>query len=233
MISYNMDENNTLKIFTAYQKYMEDFEGDRERIKSSVREIEIPLRHLSSVLLGVHKNADPQSIKKTCEEVNKLLQQFIECEVRNLSCLVPLGQYFRFHDLFRHSIQRIVFVVALLHYFENETLINREETAKLLNLDLSWEDGFYLNLDDYLLGILQLTNELSRLCVNLVIAGDYERPLRIARFISELDAAFRLLNLKNDSLRKKFDGLKYDLKKCEEVVYDLSIRGLKTLASKK
>ena len=37
---------------------------------------------------------------------------------------------------------------------------------------------------------------------------------------------FRLLNLKNDNLRKKFDGIKYDLKKVEEVVYDLSIRGL-------
>ena len=46
-------------------------------------------------------------------------------------------------------------------------------------------------------------------------------------FVAELDAGFRLLNLKNDSLRKKFDGLKYDLKKIEEVVYDLSIRGLK------
>ena len=37
---------------------------------------------------------------------------------------------------------------------------------------------------------------------------------------------YRLLNLKNDTLRKKFDGIKYDLKKVEEVVYDLSIRGL-------
>ena len=32
--------------------------------------------------------------------------------------------------------------------------------------------------------------------------------------------------MKNDNLRKKFDSIKYDLKKVEEVVYDLSIRGL-------
>ena len=30
--------------------------------------------------------------------------------------------------------------------------------------------------------------------------------------------------------RKKFDAIKYDLKKVEEVVYDLSIRGLSTQA---
>lgn len=62
--------------------------------------------------------------------------------------------------------------------------------------------------------------------MNSVTAGDYSRPLRISTFINELDSGFRLLNLKNDSLRKRYDGLKYDVKKIEEVVYDLSIRGL-------
>lgn len=57
-------------------------------------------------------------------------------------------------------------------------------------------------------------------------AGDYQSPLAIAKFIGDLDAGFRLLNLKNDNLRKRFDGLKYDLKKCEEVVYDITLRGL-------
>ena len=67
----------------------------------------------------------------------------------------------------------------------------------------------------------------SRFAVNSVTSADYGRPFKIAAFVAELDAGFRLLNLKNDSLRKKFDGLKYDLKKIEEVVYDLTIRGLK------
>lgn len=49
-------------------------------------------------------------------------------------------------------------------------------------------------------------------------AGDYSRPLHISTFINELDSGFRLLNLKNDSLRKRYDGLKYDVKKVEEVV---------------
>lgn len=66
----------------------------------------------------------------------------------------------------------------------------------------------------------------SRLAVNSVTAGDYNRPIRISNFINDLDSGFRLLNLKNDPLRKRYDGLKYDVKKIEEVVYDLSIRGL-------
>jgi len=62
--------------------------------------------------------------------------------------------------------------------------------------------------------------------VNAVTAGDYCRPVRIANFIANLDSGFRVLNLKNDQLRKRYDALKYDLKKVEEVVYDLTVRGL-------
>lgn len=35
-----------------------------------------------------------------------------------------------------------------------------------------------------------------------------------------------LVSLQNDGLRKRVDSLKYDAKKIESVVYDLSIRGL-------
>jgi len=50
--------------------------------------------------------------------------------------------------------------------------------------------------------------------------------------MNDINSGFRLLNLKNDMLRKKFDSLKYDMKKVEEVVYDLSIRGLTKNSSK-
>lgn len=55
--------------------------------------------------------------------------------------------------------------------------------------------------------------------------------MQISRFVAQLNAGFRLLNLKNDSLRKRFDALKYDVKKIEEIVYDLSIRGLSQSAA--
>ena len=75
-------------------------------------------------------------------------------------------------------------------------------------------------------GVIQLSNELSRFTVNCVTNGDLERPMKIQVFLQEVLEGFRLLNLKNDNLRKKFDSIKYDMKKVEEVVYDLSIRGL-------
>jgi hypothetical protein len=81
-------------------------------------------------------------------------------------------------------------------------------------------------LPAYAHGALMCLRCQARLAVNSVIAEDYARPLAIARFVGELHAGFQLLNLKNDALRKRFDGIKYDVKKIEEVVYDVSIRGL-------
>jgi hypothetical protein len=43
-------------------------------------------------------------------------------------------------------------------------------------------------------------------------------PLQISAFVSDLYNGFRLLNLKNDNLRKRYDGIKYDMKKIEEVL---------------
>ena len=77
------------------------------------------------------------------------------------------------------------------------------------------------------MGLLQLASELSRFAINSVTLGDYDRPLHISRFVADMNAGFRLLNLKNDGLRKRFDALKYDVKKIEEIVYDISIRGLR------
>lgn len=50
--------------------------------------------------------------------------------------------------------------------------------------------------------------------------------VRISAFVKDLHAGFQLLNLKNDILRKRVDGVKYAVKKVEDVVYDLSLRGL-------
>lgn len=56
--------------------------------------------------------------------------------------------------------------------------------------------------------------------------GDYARPLQVAQFIKDVHAGFQILNLKNDALRKRSDGIKYRVKDVEDVVYDLSLRGL-------
>ena len=39
--------------------------------------------------------------------------------------------------------------------------------------------------------------------------GDFARPLQISKFVKDVHAGFQLLNLKNDVLRRRSDGMKY------------------------
>lgn len=215
-------------LFASFQEYLSSDQEIREEIRTVTRELEQSAREILAVLQAVHQTPNPEVVKRICDKSRHMFST-VKSQYKNLMEKIPVGQYYRFCDHWRFVSQRFAFLGAFILYLESERLITRQELAEMLGVqvDRSTSDGFHIDLDDFLTGLLLLANELSRFAVNSVTAADYGRPFRIAAFVAELDAGFRLLNLKNDSLRKKFDGLKYDLKKIEEVVYDLTIRGLK------
>ncbi|KAK6970393.1 translin [Biomphalaria glabrata] len=213
------------EILSHFQEYLNAEHDLREEIRIVVRDLEQTVREIQTSLQPIHQPAQTANYLSFCENALSMFHKIQE-HYKQLSSKIPLNQYYRFNDHWRFVTQRVVYMCALIIYLKEERLVSREEVADMIGVQVNREDGFHIDLDDYLMGILNLTNELSRLAMNAVTAGDYSRPLRISQFIGELDAGFRLLNLKNDALRKKFDGLKYDVKKCEEVVYDLTIRGL-------
>ena len=93
-------------------------------------------------------------------------------------------------------------------------------------VNLKDQDSFHITIEEYLQSLITLIEELARLAINSVTLGDYERPLQISQFVKDLHAGFQILNLKNDLLRRRSDSIKYNVKKIEDIVYDLSLRNL-------
>jgi len=87
-------------------------------------------------------------------------------------------------------------------------------------------DVFHITIEEYLTALTMLCDELSRLATNSVTLKDFDQAVQIQSFVKELFGGFLLLNLKNDPLRKRVDGVKYAVKKTEEIVYDLTVRKL-------
>uniref|UniRef100_UPI00358EF301 translin n=1 Tax=Myxine glutinosa TaxID=7769 RepID=UPI00358EF301 len=214
----------TEMFMTIYRNLAEE-QDVREEIRKAVQLLEQTAREILTLMQSVHQCSGLQDTPALCQLARQHFAT-IRNQFADLQTKFPAEHYYRFHDHWRFAMQRLSFLAALLVYLDNETLISREQAAEILGVKVQQEKGFHLDLDDYLSGLLVLANELVRLAVNSVTAGDYNRPLRIAAFVNELDSGFRLLNLKNDALRKRYDGLKYDVKKVEEVVYDVTIRGL-------
>ncbi|XP_075167503.1 translin [Haematobia irritans] len=213
-----------LSIFENYQKYIDNEQEIREKIRVVVREIEQLAKEATIQLQVIH--CDLTKIDYACCNARKQISSCSE-SYKKLAEIIPVGQYYRYSDHWTFITQRLVFLIAMVVYLEAGFLVTRETVAELLGLKTNQADGFHLDIEDYLMGILQMASELSRFATNSVTMGDYDRPLNISRFMADLNSGYRLLNLKNDGLRKRFDALKYDVKKIEEVVYDISIRGLR------
>lgn len=123
--------------------------------------------------------------------------------------------------------------VCFAYFLGTGALLSKEDTASVLGMDALASHRMSLATDEYLHGLISMVNELPRLALNAVTAGDFGAPVGIAAFVKQLHAAFQVLNLKNDILRKRFDGLKvgalltqYDVKRVEEILYDIRLRGL-------
>jgi len=228
-------------VVAAFQDWMSELETESElkdTIRTRVRDLEAAGRELAAILQKIHHASGFSDLQTVARQSDEFFQSKIRGLFNLLSEAVPKGQYYRYHNMFNYTIQRMVYQAALTHYLKTETMLSFDGAAEALGIHCPSDTGatksdvFHLDLEDYLAGLIQMSNELSRFAVNSVTHGDYDRPQRIAQFMNDINSGFRLLNLKNDMLRKKFDSLKYDMKKVEEVVYDLSIRGLTKNSSK-
>ncbi|KAL0859096.1 hypothetical protein ABMA27_010939 [Loxostege sticticalis] len=220
-----MCENELINdIFTKFQQSLDSDQETREVIRTICKEIDQISREAVTYLQIIHHKEE--GISQACLKTRGLFEKARQGYLR-LKEAVPPTDYFKYHEHWRWVTQRYSFLIALVIWLEVGILASHETVAEILGISpIEEKEGFHLDIEDYLIGLLLLCSELSRLAVNAVTRGDYNKPLQISRFVMELNAGFRLLNLKNDHLRKRFDALKYDVKKIEEVVYDLSIRQL-------
>ncbi|XP_004304447.1 PREDICTED: translin isoform X2 [Fragaria vesca subsp. vesca] len=209
------------KQFEDFRAQLEESGTLRDRIRAVVMEIESTTRLIHSGLLLVHQSrSTPEVLEKPKTQISVLKELY-----NRLAEIVreSPGRYYRYHGDWKSETQTVVSLLAFMHWLETGTLLLHTEAEETLGLNGS---EFGLDVEDYLVGICFMSNELPRYVVNQVTAGDYDCPRKVMKFLTDLHASFRLLNLRNDFLRKKFDGMKYDLRRVEEVYYDVKIRGL-------
>ncbi|KAL2266255.1 hypothetical protein VTJ83DRAFT_5607 [Remersonia thermophila] len=165
-------------------------------------------------------------IKKETESIGKL------------SAFASQYPYYKYNYKWTRMVQDAISTVVLCAWLgglsteskpgELGRLLTLEQVGEVFNVpvNLKDQDAFHITIEEYLLGLISVVDELSRLAVNAVTLGDAAMAVRISGFIRDLHAGFQVLNLKNDILRKRMDSVKYAVKKVEDVVYDLSLRNL-------
>ncbi|KAL5520122.1 hypothetical protein ACEPAG_1782 [Sanghuangporus baumii] len=196
----------------------------REKVKDSVQEFEKKTRSVMGVLSKIH-GTPSDSIPPLLHDVRPMLKECSGC-IASIAALIPDNEYWRWSFMWTNTLRSAVFATLLTEYLDSGRLLSQVGVTEVLCVKEDANTRMMIQAEDYLHGLITLVNELSRWAVNAVTLGDFERPIRISIFVKNLFAGFTMLNLKNDALRRRFDSLKYDIKKIEEVVYDVSLRKL-------
>ncbi|KAI5264508.1 hypothetical protein AUEXF2481DRAFT_34737 [Aureobasidium subglaciale EXF-2481] len=224
------------QIFESLQRKIDEETEVRESIREIVQTLEKQDRSTQAVLSRAHSSSNnelPAVVSSAQESINKEVDS-----IAKLSAAASKYPYYKYNGMWTRHVQDASFSILLCGFLggfsnvgsgsQDGRLLTIEEVGQIMNIPVNVKDRdvFHLTIEEYLQSLISLIDELARLARNSVTQGDYSRPVHIAKFIKDVHAGFQILNLKNDSLRKRSDGIKYRVKEVEDVVYDLSLRGL-------
>ena len=186
------------KSFDKLRKEYEDLDEARENIIRKSRDV---IKLSKNIIYSVHRK-DLSTAKKGVEDIKKEVKTLSVIATKNSSLYV--GSY-------NCAIQEYVEAVC---YYDFATA-NK----------LTTPDKLGVGMEDYLLGCCDLIGELVRNAINSSINGDHKQAFKIKEFVDEFYNELMKFDFRNSELRKKFDGVKWELKKIDDAVFKLSLEG--------
>jgi len=186
------------KDFKDMLKESREFDEQRELLIKKSRDV---LKLSKQVIYSVHRNEISESehlakdMKKELEELNKF--------VKKNPKMYHQGSY-------KIAVQEYVEAVLFLEFVKTQKVATRTE----LNVET----------DYYLLGICDLSGELFRKAVLDATKGNYDKVLKAKETIEEIYTELLKFDIRESELRKKFDSIKYDLRKLEDLCLELKLK---------
>lgn len=177
-----------------------DFEDMRNELNKLDNEREVVIKKSREIIklskqaiYSLHRNDLKQSEKLISELKKKKKYLHNKADLNEGSYSVALQEY--------------VEALAFYSYIKTNKIPNRKQ----LNV----------NVNEYLMGICDLTGELVRKSVNLIIEKKNKDAKKIKELIVSIYGEFLKFDFRNGNLRRKSDSIKYNLKKIEEMMYDI------------
>lgn len=182
--------------FAKLQKETQLYDEEREKLIKKSRDV---LKLSKLVIYAVHRDEMDQAAKltKSIEKEKKELDKIAEHSTKMLC----EGSY-------KIAIQE--YVEAILYY-------NFVKEGKLVDLDVSAEH--------FVLGLSDLPGELVRRAVFLAGKGQVEKVIVIKDNVDQIYGELLKFDFRDNEIRRKVDAVKYELRKLEDLVLDLKLKG--------
>lgn len=181
-------------------KLKNDYQKYTESRRKIIHLADTVLSKSKQAIFSLHRDEIKQA-KINLTEAEKLLKNIEKYVVKN-SSLDDIGAY-------KAALEE--YIEAKL--FWQSLCLGKIEAIQKINL----------SFHDYLAGICDLTGELLRKIVLLATAGKYEQVKRLKELMTDILAELIKFDL-TGYLRNKYDEAKRNLKKAEEILYEIKIR---------
>jgi predicted translin family RNA/ssDNA-binding protein len=185
------------KDFEAMRKEMDAFDKNREDLIAQSREV---IKLSKKIIYAIHR----KDMKEASASVSEIKQK-----VKSIMKLTEATEL-EFAGARRAALQEYVEAICYFEFIKG----GKVPTHTDLGLDP----------ETYLLGICDLSGELVRNAIHEVIDGDTKSALKVKDVVTELFWELSQFDFRNGELRRKFDGIKYDLKKLEDLALQLKLR---------
>lgn len=184
--------------FAKLRKETEDYDNQREKLIKKTRDV---LKLSKQVIYAVHRD-DLSLADELIKEIEAQKTKMEEI-AHHSHALLAEGSY-------RVAMQEYV-EARLYHGFIKE--------GKLLE-----KSKLHVKTIHYLFGLCDLTGELVRKAVFLAGKGKVSEVTKIKDLVDLLYAELLKFDFREHELRRKFDSMKYDLRKLEDLVLDLKLK---------
>jgi len=182
------------KDFNKIREKLAEYDDDREKIIKKSRDV---LKLSKQLIYTIHR--------KDLKEAAKMLNE-VKKEKQNLDKIASKNKKLFYEGSYSQAMQEYAEALAYYSFIKNKKI----PTVSSLKV----------NGEDYLMGICDLTGELARKAVTIAHKNPKEVE-KIKALVEEIFGEFLKFNLRNSELRKKSDSIKWNLKKLEEVMYDI------------
>ncbi len=186
------------KIFSKLRKELEERDSVREDLIINSRPI---LKESKQAIYALHKDSFREA-KKSIDAAKKEIESLKKLVKANPA--LDVGAY-------NAALQEYAEAITYYYFVSEDRLISNEEID--------------VDAENYLLGICDLTGELARRAVFCVVNEKYKEVKKINEFVEIIHNEFLEFELRNGEIRRKSDSIKWNMKKIEEIMYDLKIRG--------
>ncbi|HIH42839.1 TPA: hypothetical protein HA246_04295 [Candidatus Woesearchaeota archaeon] len=185
-----------------------DLEDIRNRMNEFDKQREILIK-LGRDVIKLSKQIIYCSHRNELEEAERLSKE-IKRLVEEENKIVEANPKLIYSGSFKVDVQEYVEAMCYFEFVKNKRIPSHKELK--------------VGGEHYLLGLCDLTGELTRNAVNSGINADYKQILLIKELVSEIYGELLKFDFGNGDLRKKFDGIKYELKKIEDLVLELKLK---------